>query len=157
MAARVGGAITIVGVDVNLGRLQLAKELGATEVVNAREKDIALALGGRRFDYTMDTTGDEKILRLAVELLKPDGVAALLTGASSPVLPTKSQRVLQVIQGNAVPQKFIPRLIELFRAGQFPFDRLIKVYDFEDINRAIADAEHGETIKPVLSMPVSPT
>ena len=156
MAARVVGASTIIGVDVNVRRLELARELGATEVVNAREKDTSVALGGRRFDYTVDTTGDEHILRLAVQLLKPAGVAALLTGARSSVLPTESQRALQVIQGNAVPQSFIPRLTDLYRAGQFPFDRLIKVYDFEDINEAIADAELGETIKPVLRMPEIP-
>jgi len=63
--------------------------------------------------------------------------------------------VLQIIQGNAVPQSFIPRLIELYQAGQFPFDRLIRVYNFEDINHAIADAEVGKTIKPVLCMPGS--
>jgi aryl-alcohol dehydrogenase len=153
MAARVVGASTIVGVDINEKRLQVARELGATEVIDARQTNTAAAIGGRRFDYTMDTTGDEQSLRQAVEWLKPGGVAALLTGADSPILPTESQRVFQVIQGNSVPQDFIPRLIGLYRDGQFPFDRLIKVYDFEDINRAIADAQQGETIKPVLRLP----
>jgi aryl-alcohol dehydrogenase len=156
MAARVVGASVIIGVDLNSRRVQLARELGATEVINALEKDVAVALRGRRLDYTVDTTGDEQILRLAVELLKPAGVAALLTGASSPAETGESRRVLQIIQGNAVPQSFIPRLIDLYQAGQFPFDRLIKVYDFEAINQAITDAEHGETIKPVLRMPESP-
>ena len=41
-------------------------------------------------------------------------------------------------------------IIELFQAGRFPFDRLIRFYDFSDINRAIADARGGDTIKPVL-------
>jgi aryl-alcohol dehydrogenase len=49
-----------------------------------------------------------------------------------------------------VPQLFIPKLIKLYRAGQFPFDRLVKFYDFSDINRAIADAKRGDTVKPVL-------
>jgi aryl-alcohol dehydrogenase len=49
-----------------------------------------------------------------------------------------------------VPQNFIPELIELYQAGQFPFDRLVKSYDFSEINRAIADAKRGDTIKPVL-------
>ena len=49
-----------------------------------------------------------------------------------------------------MPQRFIPKLISLYRARQFPFDRLMRFYDFSEINRAIADAKQGETIKPVL-------
>ena len=49
-----------------------------------------------------------------------------------------------------MPQHFIPKLIELHQAGRFPFDRLLRLYDFSDINRAIADAKRGDTIKPVL-------
>jgi aryl-alcohol dehydrogenase len=41
-------------------------------------------------------------------------------------------------------------MIRLYEAGRFPFDRLIKFYGFPEINRAIADAQRGGTIKPVL-------
>jgi aryl-alcohol dehydrogenase len=51
-----------------------------------------------------------------------------------------------------VPQHFIPSLIKLWQRGDFPFDRLIRFYGFADINRAIADAKRGRTIKPVLRM-----
>jgi len=46
----------------------------------------------------------------------------------------------------------MPKLIKLYLAGKFPFDRLVKFYKFEDINRAIADSKRGDTIKPVLRM-----
>jgi aryl-alcohol dehydrogenase len=49
-----------------------------------------------------------------------------------------------------VPQKFIPKLIKLYQDGRFPFDRLVKFYDFTKINRAIADSKRGSTLKPVL-------
>ncbi|MGA3206337.1 MAG: hypothetical protein ABSE05_00760 [Syntrophales bacterium] len=49
-----------------------------------------------------------------------------------------------------MPQFFIPKLIALHKAGKFPFDRLVKFYDFSKINTAIADAKSGDTIKPVL-------
>ena len=55
-----------------------------------------------------------------------------------------------VCEGDSDPDRFIPRLIEYYRAGQLPFDRLISFYPFEDINRAIHDAETGVAIKPVL-------
>ena len=41
-------------------------------------------------------------------------------------------------------------MIELYQAGRFPFNRLLKFYDFGDMNRAMADAKHGHTVKPVL-------
>ena len=49
-----------------------------------------------------------------------------------------------------MPQQFIPKLIRLYQQGRFPFDRLVKYYPFRQINRAIADAKGGSTIKPVL-------
>lgn len=55
-----------------------------------------------------------------------------------------------IIQGDAVPQSFIPKLIDLYRQGKFPFDRLETFYDFRDINRAIKDVRSGRTIKAVL-------
>ena len=87
--------------------------------------------------------------RLAVDLLNPHGVVALLTGETGREW-SEGRRTLGIIEGDAVPQEFIPKLIELYLAGQFPFDRLEKFYDFSDINRAIAEAKGGDTIKPVL-------
>lgn len=58
-----------------------------------------------------------------------------------------------IVEGEATPDLFIPQLITLYRQGRFPFDRLIKFYDFADINQAIQDSEHGVTIKPIVRMP----
>ena len=58
------------------------------------------------------------------------------------------------MQGSSVPQQFIPMLIELQEQGKFPYDKLVTAYDFADINQAVADAENGDTIKPVLVMPL---
>ena len=77
---------------------------------------------------------------------------ALLTGDMTDRTFPGGRTAIGIIQGDAVPQRFIPRLIDLYRAGKFPFDRLIKFYDFKDINRAIADSRNGDTIKPVLKI-----
>ncbi|MFH0960213.1 MAG: NAD(P)-dependent alcohol dehydrogenase, partial [Pseudomonadota bacterium] len=60
------------------------------------------------------------------------------------------RKTIGIIQGDSIPRRFIPKMIDLYRAGQFPFDRLVKFYDFDDINKAFADAKKGDTIKPVL-------
>ncbi len=54
------------------------------------------------------------------------------------------------VEGDAVPQIFIPTLISLSQAGRFPFDRLIERYEFDDIDTAFADSERGTTSKPVV-------
>lgn len=44
----------------------------------------------------------------------------------------------------------IPYLIERYKRGQYPFDKLIKVYDFEDFEEALNDMKTGVVFKPVL-------
>ncbi len=58
-----------------------------------------------------------------------------------------------IIQGDSVPQVFIPRLADLYAQGRFPFDRLVKAYPLEEINQAAEDSESGRVFKPVLRMP----
>jgi|GEM_PF-1592945 Zn-dependent alcohol dehydrogenase len=62
----------------------------------------------------------------------------------------EGRKTLSVIEGDAAPQCFIPKLISLYQAGQFPFDRLVRFYDFSGINQTIADAMRGDAIKSVL-------
>ncbi len=57
-----------------------------------------------------------------------------------------------VVLGWGMPNTFLPRIIELNQQGLFPYDRLIKTYDFSDINKAFADSHDGVAIKPVLLM-----
>jgi aryl-alcohol dehydrogenase len=153
MAARLVGACPIIGVDMRPKRLNLALALGATHVVDNRRQDVAARIGGitgSGIDYVVETTGDAKMHRLAVGVLNRRGIVALLTGESGTDALPGGRKTLGIIQGDAVPQHFIPKLIELYRGGQFPFDRFLKFYDFNDINRAMADARRGVAVKPVL-------
>ena len=153
MAARLVGANPIIGVDRKPKRLELARELGATHVIDNRRDGVASRITnitGSGVDYVVETTGNWKMHRLAVEVLNPHGTVALLTGAGGTDALPEGRKTLGIIQGDAVPQRFIPKLIALYRAGEFPFDRLVTFYDFTEINKAIADAKRGDTIKPVL-------
>ena len=58
-----------------------------------------------------------------------------------------------ILGGDAHPGLFIPRLVEFWRQGRFPFDRLIQTYDFADIAQAWADTSSGRVVKPVMLMP----
>ncbi len=155
MAARIVGANPIIGVDRVPARLRLALELGATHVIDSRRGALVERVAdvtGRGVDYVVESTGDGELYRLAVLLLNPGGVAAYLAGDGAPGSLPGGRKALNVIQGDAVPQIFIPKLIALYRKGLFPFDRLEKFYTFRQINGAIADAKRGRTIKPVLKI-----
>jgi aryl-alcohol dehydrogenase len=152
MAARIVAANPIIGVDIRPKRLKLALELGATHVIDNRRDKVASFIAditGSGVDYVVETTANQKMHGLARDVLNPHGTVALLTGESGTTLP-QGRRTIGIIQGDAVPQLFIPKLIALHRLGKFPFDRLVKFYDFSKINAAIADAKAGDTIKPVL-------
>lgn len=152
MAARIRKARTIIAVDIKPRRLKLALELGATHVIDNRRADLARSIAeiaGGGVDYMVETSGMAEMYRLADELLNPGGKMASLTGSGGMEL-SKGRKVLRVIQGDSVPQQFIPKMIRLYQQGRFPFDRLIKFYPFRQINRAIRDSQRGSTIKPVL-------
>ena len=57
-----------------------------------------------------------------------------------------------ILGGSAAPQLFIPRLIDHWRQGRFPFERLITEFRFEEIGRAWEACESGAVLKPVLMM-----
>jgi aryl-alcohol dehydrogenase len=155
MAGRIAGADPLIAVDRVPARLALARELGATHTVNTDSHDLAAALGAivpGGLQVALDTTSVTALRRAALHALAPGGTLALVTGASD-LGPIPDGRVVyDVVEGDVVPQTFIPRLIDLWQAGQFPYDRLIRPYPFEAINEAVADSRSGVTIKPVLRM-----
>lgn len=161
MAARATGCGQIVAVDLLESRLALARELGATDTVHAiagvdTGKALrALVKGG--FDHAIDCTAVPQVLRTALEATRVGGSCALV-GAAAPstevsvnLMHLLAGRTLRgVTEGDSIPELFIPQLIALWRAGRFPFDRLVRFYDLAEINEAVADVECGSTVKAIL-------
>lgn len=160
MGARVVGCSVIIAVDINKARLDLAKECGATHVVDASAADPVKAiqeLTGDGVQYSLECTGLPAVARQAVDSLRLTGVCGVI-GVSP--LGTEfaldmngilfGRTVRGIIEGDAVPQVFIPQLIDLYFAGRFPFDRLVRVYPFDQINEAVHASETGQVLKAVL-------
>lgn len=161
MAAKIAGATKVIAVDINPDRLTLAAELGATHIINAKEADPVARIGeitGKGADFSLEASGQPAVLRQAIDCLGIFGTCGIV---GAPALGTEvnvdvmgvmipGKRVMGIVQGDVVSSTFIPMLIEFYRQGRFPFDRLIRHYDFADINQAIEDSESGKTIKPVL-------
>jgi aryl-alcohol dehydrogenase len=158
MAARVAGAAEIVAVDLHDARLELAGELGATQVLRGDSGELAgrirkLVRGG--VQYALDTTGVPAIIAAAVDALRPTGTIGLVGAGTrdlvlGPAALSSGKNVMGILEGDAVPQVFLPRLIKLWRQGRFPFDKLIRTYPLSAINDAERDAASGIAIKPVL-------
>jgi aryl-alcohol dehydrogenase len=165
MAAKVAGATTIIAVDVTPSRLELALELGATHVINSREEDPvqriqAITQGG--VNYSLECSGRSEVLRQAIDSVTTLGTCGIVGATkvgtevafniNEVMIPGK--RIMGIVQGDVVANAFIPKLVELFLQGRFPFDKLCKFYEFDEVNQAMADSERGVTIKPILRMPV---
>ena len=65
---------------------------------------------------------------------------------------TTGKRIIGIIEGDSVPDLFIPSLVELHAQGRFPFDKLVKFYSLDQINQAAEDSEKGITIKPIVRL-----
>lgn len=163
MAARVAGATTIIAIDIVDSRLELAKQLGATHVINSKNDDALQKIReitGKGVDFALDSTGVTGVIRQAVLALRPRGTCGVV-GASKPGANVEldildfmqnCKRLRGIVEGDAVAEEFIPRLIELYLQGRFPFDKLIKLYPFEKINEAAEDSEKGITLKPIIKI-----
>ena len=57
-----------------------------------------------------------------------------------------------VIEGDSIPKLFLPKLLDYYRKGLFPIDKLMKFYSFKDINETQAASDRSECIKAVLRM-----
>ena len=107
------------------------------------------AITGSDVDYLVETTGVPEMEALAVEALSWNGTAVFVATASGRVaLPEDGRRSAS---SRGTPCRNVSTQVDrAVSGGKFPFDRLIRFYDFKDINGAMDDARSGRTIKPVL-------
>jgi aryl-alcohol dehydrogenase len=100
------------------------------------------------------------VVRQAIAALRSRGVCAVV-GASAPGTELRAdindvmqngKTIRGVVEGDSVPQIFIPQLVDLYMQGRFPFDKLVKYYAFDAIDRAAHDSERGDAIKPIARM-----
>ena len=164
ISARIAGCDPIVAVDVHEHRLSLARALGATHTINntgrADVVDDVRKITGLGARYSVETSALPSVFRQAVDCLMPAGTCVLLGSARKGTETSFEMPFLQngrtvrgVIQGDSVPQEFIPLLVDHIVAGRFPVEKTITFYPLAEINRAAAESASGKTIKPVLRMP----
>ena len=159
--AKNAGCSEVIAVDIVDERLKMAKEFGATHVINSKNVDpvaeIKKITGGGA-NCSIDATGNTKVMRQAMNCLRPRGTCGIIgSGGPSELnfipqteLMDPAIHLVGIIEGESIPKVFIPRLIKLWKEGRFPFDKLVKEYKFEDVNQAIDDAAKGVVVKPII-------
>jgi aryl-alcohol dehydrogenase len=162
MGAKIQRCATVILLEPMASRRDLALQLGATHALDPRAiGDLAAAV--REIvpvgvDYAFDTAGIPEVLTATMNCLGSKAVFGIV-GIAPPGTPvpgdlmslvTFGQSVRGIIEGDSDPDAFIPELIEHYRAGRLPFDRLVKTYPLSQINQAVADQHAGKCVKAVL-------
>jgi len=162
MGAVLCGCARIIAIDPVGARRDLARMLGATDVIDptgVNPVEFIRTLTGTGVDYSLECTGLPGVVRQAVDCLRLTGVCGII-GVSRLGTEVKldmngllfGRSVRGIIEGDSIPDEFIPKLVELFRQGRFPFDKLVTEFPFADIQRAVEDSEQGRVVKAVLRM-----
>jgi aryl-alcohol dehydrogenase len=162
MGAHLAGAYPIIAVARNPKRLQLALELGASHVVNAASEDVVarvqeISPGGVRFAF--DSSGAVSMWKAAAPSLRPGGVFGVCAaaeeetlGGSPHIMLSKGNRIQFIMGGSVVPRVFLPKLIEWYKQGRLPVDKIVQTFPFSEINEAFAASHDGRVVKPIVVM-----
>ena len=161
LGARVAGASKIVAVDVVPSKLELARELGATHVVQAGDgavEEVRLATGGGA-DSAIETVGSERVLTDAY-LATRRGGTTVTVGLPHPSKMLSIPAVSLVAEertlkgsylGSSVPSIDIPRYVGLYKSGLLPVDRLLThTIGLDEVNEGFDRLASGEAVRQAI-------
>lgn len=164
LAAKVCACNKIIAVDVLESRLDKARELGATDVINVNSAgsiaDKIRTIVPHGVKHALDTTGRVENCKAGLDVLGTLGKLAFVgvPHGNKPLevdlfpMMIQGKSIMGVVQGDSLPHVFIPMMIDLYMAGQFPFDKMIAKYKLRQINEAIEDQSKGTVVKVVFTL-----
>lgn len=160
--ARLTGAARIVACDVDPGKLDLARRLGATDAVDATAGDAVAALrdaAPEGLDFVFDAVGRIETTEQAIAALGPGGAAVVVglppvgqTARFDPLaLAEANQRILGSNYGSVDPQRDIPRLVDLYMEGALDLDALVSGRrPLAEAAAALDDLAAGRAVRTLL-------
>jgi alcohol dehydrogenase len=164
LGAIVAGAQQIVAIDLHDDKLKLAKELGATDTVNAKDPDAIQKvkdLTGGGVHYAFEMAGSVQAMELAYRITRRGGTT-VSAGLPHPDHRWPLQQVNMVAEertikgsyvGSCVPARDLPRYIELYRRGMLPVNKLMSDHiKLEDINVGFDRLASGHTVRQIIMM-----
>ncbi len=161
MGARLAGADPIIVSDLVPSKLELARQLGATHTIDGAADLLASVreIAGGGVDHAFECIGNAALLGLAVKALRSGGtaVAVGLPRADAEVslnvvqLVTQEKSLKGSIYGSTRHFADIPRLLDLYRNGRLPIDRLLgRRYRLAQVNEAYQALLRGEFARAVI-------
>lgn len=162
MAAREAGASQIIGIDVLPAKFDLARAVGATDCVDARDPDAVqqvLALSDGGVDHAFEISGNLKALQMAQAIgVRGSEVIGVGVGQSSASFTVPhlawvcEERVLRgSFMGGGVPQDDIPRYVDMYLRGRLPVDRLRSEHiGFDRLNEGFDLLHGGGVVRQIL-------
>ncbi|HEY0202778.1 MAG TPA: zinc-dependent alcohol dehydrogenase family protein [Acetobacteraceae bacterium] len=165
LGAVASGAAQVVAIDLSDDKLGLARQLGATHTVNARDADAAeqvrTATGGG-VDFAFEMAGAVRAMELACKITRRGGTtvtAGLPPPGAALALPlvqlvAEERTVKGSYIGTCVPARDIPRYVALYRAGKLPVDRLMSgKLTLDRINEGFDRLHEGRAVRQVIEFP----
>jgi len=163
--ARLAGATMIIGVDVDERKLGWAREFGATETINSRERDPVEAIraftGGHGADVVIDAVGRPETYLQAFYARDLAGTVVLV-GVPTPdmqlTLPLldvfgRGGALKSSWYGDCLPSRDFPLLVELYLQGRLPLDRFVsEQIGLGDVEAAFDKMHRGEVLRSVVVM-----
>ncbi|MGW0035170.1 NAD(P)-dependent alcohol dehydrogenase [Gordonia sp. NPDC003376] len=162
MGAVLAECATIIVVEPNEQRRELARELGATHALDPAAGDVTeqiRAIIARGVDHVIDTTGIPAVVMALVGATAVRGSVGLIgvpADATAAIqlniiaVLTLGLTVTGIIEGDSTPDEFIPELVEHHLAGRLPLEKLVTTFPFSEINSAVKIQHDGGVVKPVL-------
>jgi S-(hydroxymethyl)glutathione dehydrogenase/alcohol dehydrogenase len=161
--ASIGGARTIIALDINDVKLDAAKRFGATHGVRADGAgaidEVRALSGGAGVDYVFVAAGARAAIAQAFGMAGRSGAVVLVgippSGVTVEIDPgaiaSDNQRILGSKMGGSRIHEDIPRLTALYESGTLKLDELIsRCYRLDEINEAIASVKGGEALRNVI-------
>lgn len=160
--ARIAGARQIIAVDANPSKLVRARQLGASETIDASSTDAVEAvrdITGTGADHVFEVVGRPALVRQAFEMTAP-GRSAYIVGIQSDnaelTLPVtgfrRGKKVVGVFMGDTDPRVDIPRYTELWRSGQLDLSAMVShTLPLEEVNHGFAMMATGESARTVIT------
>jgi S-(hydroxymethyl)mycothiol dehydrogenase len=162
--ARLAGATTIVGIDVDERKLVWAREFGATHTVNASTADpveaVRAATAGLGADVCIEAVGDPRVLEQAFFARDLAGTVVQV-GVPRPDMMFPAIPMIEFFgrggalkpswYGDCLPSRDFPLLIELHRQGRLPLERFVsETITLDDVEAAFHRMERGDVLRSVV-------
>ena len=161
--ARLAGASTIIGVDIDDRKLELAKGFGATHVCNSKQTDpvefIRSVTGGFGADVCIEAIGRPEVYKQAFEARDLAGTVVLV-GVPNPEM-TLELPFIDVFgrggslksswYGDCLPSRDFPMLIDLYLQGRLDLDGFVsETIGLDGVEEAFHKMERGEVLRSVV-------